>query len=158
MYRWLETFEQRHVEFQRYILYCQSMSRIWTSAANDISVEGGSLAMSDVCALRARGLRQAAIFDDLKHLALRKFSEVVHPAFFHLEVHLAVSITDFRKIQLGWMSDLDIIRADLVGGLYVGLICSDGWQEFGSDLGGMYSHPVPKKHTSGNHYSYPLRV
>lgn len=121
MYRWLETFEQRHVEFQRYILYCQSMSRIWTSAANNISIDRGVLTTSETFALRARGLRQAAIFDDLKCLALARFSEVVHPGFFQLNENLAPLITDFRQDQLEWMSDLDIIRADLVCGLHFGL-------------------------------------
>lgn len=117
MYRWLETFEQRHVEFQRYIRYCQSMSRIWTSAANDIRADCGPSLSSEGSAQQARGLRQAAIFDDLKHLALRKFSEVAHPSFFRLDVHLAGLITDFRQSQLKWMTDLNVIHADVVGGL-----------------------------------------
>lgn len=142
MYHWLETLEQRHVEFQRYILYCQSMSRMWTSAANDVSIDCKPL---EFAALQAQGFRQAAIFEDLQSLALAKFSEVAHPAFFQLETDLAGLVAVFREDQLKWMRDLDIIRADLVRDLYNSDSVLMLLQEFGSELSGMYSHPVPKR-------------
>lgn len=115
MYRWLETFEQRHVEFQRYIRFCRSMSRIWTSSTNTISI---NCSPSESASLRARGLRQAAIFEDLQCLALSKFAEVAHPDFFNLEADLADLVAVFRESQLKWMRNLDIVRADLVRGSY----------------------------------------
>lgn len=117
MYRWLETFEQQHVELQRYILHCSSMSRIWTSAASEVCIDELARTSSEVAALRARATRQAAIFDDLGGLARAKFTEVGHPAFVNFEVHLAGLVVEFREDQLKWMSDLDIVRADVVRGL-----------------------------------------
>lgn len=117
MYRWLETFEQRHVELQRYILHCSSMSRIWTSATSEVCIDELARTSSEVAALRARATRQAAIFDDLGGLARAKFTEVGHPAFVNFEVHLAGLVVEFREDQLKWMSDLDIVRADVVRGL-----------------------------------------
>ncbi|KAJ3710096.1 hypothetical protein C8R42DRAFT_648974 [Lentinula raphanica] len=130
MYRWLETFEQKHGEFQRYILTCKSLANLWTSAANDLLLEFHQLPQWELASFRARGLRQAAIFEDLSYLALRRFEEVAHPAFLTLDSHLSGPVDAFRQVQLQWMSDLDVLRADLA---------------FGSNLEGMYSKPVPRK-------------
>lgn len=111
MYCWLETLEQRHIEFQHYIRYCQFMSHIWTSSTNKFGINCSPL---ESASLRARGLRQAAIFKDLGSLALSKFAEVSHPDFFCLDTDLAELVTVFREGQLSWMHDLNIARADLV--------------------------------------------
>lgn len=127
MYRWLETLEQRHIEFQRYIQYCQFMTHIWTSSANEIGISHSPL---ESASLQARGLRQAAIFEDLGSLALSKFAEVAHPDFFRLDTDLAELVAVFRKTQLSWMCDLNIARADLVCDLCNSNILSHDLAEF----------------------------
>lgn len=149
MYRWLETLEQKHVDLQRNILFCQKMSLFWTTAANDIPpVELGELGRQELAAFQARGLRQAAIYNDLGRLALRKFEEVAHPTLFTLESHLGRAIDDFRQDQLKWMRPMGIERADLVSCLQARDIrCPDQFEDFWFESGGDILQPSAEEET-----------
>lgn len=131
MYRWLEEFESKHAELDRYILNRRNMANLWTRSvteqASDESIarqfQGKDVSDNPPSnhvqrAFRARGMRQAATLHDLAHASREAFKEVAHPGFFEPDTHLAVAVDAFRGEQLKWMEELDIVRADLVRGLH----------------------------------------
>ena len=63
MYWWLETFKQKHVDFQHYVLTCKTLLKFWTCSANE---SPGEYPDQQLALFHAWGLHQVAIFDDLR--------------------------------------------------------------------------------------------
>ncbi|KAK1216119.1 hypothetical protein PQX77_021265 [Marasmius sp. AFHP31] len=122
VYRWMEEFERKHAELHRIICYFRRMESCWkTIAANPEdpanhvkSLERDPDARSaNVEALRARALRQAAVWGDMALVAVSQFREVCYPPFFDMETPLAPRVEVFRNQQFEWAKELGIERADL---------------------------------------------
>ncbi|KAK1221339.1 hypothetical protein PQX77_015860 [Marasmius sp. AFHP31] len=125
VYRWMEEFERKHAELHRIIRYFRRMESCRkTIAANPEdpanhvkSLERDPDAWSaNVEALRARALRQAAVWGDMALVAVSQFREVCYPPFFDMETPLAPRVEVFRNQQFEWAKELGIERADLTYG------------------------------------------
>ncbi|KAL0062922.1 hypothetical protein AAF712_010184 [Marasmius tenuissimus] len=122
VYRWMEEFERKHAEFHRLIRYYRRMESAWRTVADDPealneTVEHPKITSSPkVSALRARALRQAAVWGDLATVATYQFRKVAYPKFFDMDTSLVARVEIFRDEQLEWTKKLGIQRADLAYG------------------------------------------
>ena len=95
MYRWMEQFELKHVEFHCTVNFFKRIAHDWTELATSSTLPGFS----------AYASKHAAMFTDLANDTDFHFKQVGHPDFVNLPetTRLADAVGVWRTKWLQWM-------------------------------------------------------